>query len=79
MCQITQTVDNKIEAPKEVLALKYEKAPEVIEPPKIPSPPPEPEKVEVPETQSESSNLLVIFKSLKMCSFLLTHVCVVIC
>lgn len=54
-------VDNKIAAPKEVLAIEYKKAPEMEEtrPPSPPPPEAEPVKVEAPV--AEPPNLLVIF------------------
>lgn len=73
-CVITkQVIDNKIASPKEVLAIEYNKTPEVQEaqPPSSspPSPPPpEPVKVEAPAAQPPP-DLLVIM--LIPCSFLL--------
>lgn len=43
-----QTVDNKIDAPKEILAIEYKKTPEVEEAKPPSPPPPEPVKVEAP-------------------------------
>lgn len=53
--------DNKIAAPKEVLAIEYKKTPEEEEarPLSTPPPPREPVKVEAPV--SEPPDLLVIF------------------
>lgn len=52
--------DNKIAAPKEVLAIEYKKEPEMKEehPPSPPPPPPEPEKVEAPAPVVEPPDLL---------------------
>ncbi|KAG6739971.1 hypothetical protein POTOM_057597 [Populus tomentosa] len=46
-----QLVDNKIAAPKEILAIEYKKEPEVKEERPPPPPPPEPVKVEEPVAQ----------------------------
>lgn len=51
--------DNKISAPKEVLAIEYQKTPEVDTKPPSP-PPPEPVKVEEPVV--EPPDLLVSVK-----------------
>lgn len=57
-----QVVDNKISAPKEVLAIEYKKTPEVEETRSPSPPPPEPVK-EVEAPVAEPPDLLVIFRS----------------
>ncbi|GAY37415.1 hypothetical protein CUMW_028800 [Citrus unshiu] len=46
--KIEQTVDNKVDAPKEMMAIEYKKTPEVEEAKPPSPPPPEPVKVEAP-------------------------------
>lgn len=55
-------VDNKISAPKEVLAIEYKKTPELEESRPPSPPPPEPVK-EVEAPVAEPPDLLVIFRS----------------
>lgn len=52
-----QTVDNKVDAPKEMMAIEYKKTPEVEEAKPPSPPPPEPVKVEAPVV--EPPDLLV--------------------
>lgn len=62
-------VDNKIDAPKEVLAIEYKKAPEMEEarPPSPPPPPPEAEPVKVEAPVAEPPDLLVIYGASNLC------------
>ena len=72
---LKQAVDNKIAAPKEVLAIEYIKEPEVKEE-RAPSPPPpsEPVKVETPPVQPPP-DLLVITVFFFWCPVLITDGC----
>ena len=60
-----QVADNKLAAPKEVLAIEYKKEPgaqveQTVAPPPAPSPPP-PEPVKVEPVVTEQPDLLVSF------------------
>lgn len=73
---LKQAVDNKIAAPKEVLAIEYNKEPEVKEE-RAPSPPPpsEPVKVETPPVQPPPDLLVITVFFFFCCPVLITVGC----